>query len=114
MLEPVHESGEKRSKLPVCGVLAVCCPILILGLRFFVESPQGRHFNEVWFGRYYTAGMVLAHGFYLTIGLGLALVGFTLGAIALIRREKFPWLAWIAVGVNALAPLAILSYLRAH
>ena len=82
----------KRSKRPACGVLALCRPILILGLKFYVESPHGRHFNEEWFGRYYTAGIMLAHGFYGTIGLGLALLGLTLGAIAFIRRENPPGL----------------------
>lgn len=92
--------------------MAICCPVLLAGIYFFFETAQGRHFIEQLFARYYTAGMVLMLGFYGAIGLGLGLLGLILGVSAFIRRETPFWLPGLAVTVNVLVALAVLSYLR--
>jgi len=112
MLEPVHKVDESHPKRSVCSVLACCCPVLLLGIQFFLGTEQGRHLNEQLFARYYTAGALLMLGFYGAIGLCLVLLGLALGVIALIRRETPFWLPCLAVAANALAPLVILSYFK--
>ena len=91
--------------------MAICCPILLLGIPLFLETEQARHLNEQLFARYYTGAMVLMPAFYGAIGLCLALVGLTLGVIAFVRRETPIWLPWLALTVNALVQLAALIYL---
>ena len=103
------ERSHRRCAL--CSAVAICCPVLLLGMFLFLATRQAQAFNEHLFARYYTLGMLLMLGFYSAIGLGLVGLGFILGVIACIRREAPFWLPWLAVTVNALAPLAVLLYL---
>jgi len=112
MPEPAQASVVHRSKRPVCSVVSLCCPLLLLGLRLFLATPPGRHLTQQLFGRYYTAGTLFALGFYGAIGLGLALLGLNLGVIAFVRREKPLWVPGLAAALNVLAALAVLIFLR--
>jgi hypothetical protein len=110
MLEPVDVSVEGHRKRTMRSVIAICCPVLLVGMIFFLETPQGRAFNEQLFARYYTLGALLMLGFYGAIGFCLVVFGLTLGVIACVRRETPLWLPCLAVVANVLAPLAVLRY----
>lgn len=100
-----------QSKPPILSVLAICCPLLIRGIFYFLSTATGRNFNEQVFGRYYTLGMLLMLGFYGAILLGPVGVGLALGIFARRRRETPAWLPWLALAANIITPLAMLLYL---
>ena len=100
-----------QSKRPRLSILAICCPLLIRGIFYFLATATARDFNERMFGRYYTLGTLLMLGFYAAIVLGLVGGGLALGVLACRRRERPAWLSWVALAANILAPLAVLLYL---
>src|SRR5262245_44069326 len=94
-----------RAKWPICSIGAICCMVVIVAVFAFLATPQGRAFNENVFGRYYTAGMVLAFGVYGLGGLGLFATGVVLAITAWIRKEKPAWLRRLALATNIVLPL---------
>lgn len=104
-------AGIRQTKPPILSIVALCCPLLIRGVFYFLASAAGRAFNERMFGSYYTLGVLLMLGFYAAIVLGLAGLGLALGAIAYRRRETPVWLPWLALVANIVAPLTVLLWL---
>lgn len=100
--------GMSQSKSPVLSILAICCPLLIWGLFYFLATATARDFNEQMFGRYYTLGTLLMLGFYAAIVLGLVGGGLALGVIAWRRCETPAWFPWLALAANVIAPFAVL------
>jgi hypothetical protein len=100
-----------QSKPPILSIVAICCPLLIRGVFYFLATATARDFNERMFGRYYTLGMLLMVGFYVAIVLGLMGIGFALGVLAYRRRETPSWMPWLALAANIVAPLAVLLFL---
>jgi hypothetical protein len=100
-----------QSKPPILSILAICCPLLVWGIFYFLATATARAFNERMFGRYYTLGMLFVLGFYAAIVLGLVGRGLALGVLASRRRETPAWLSWVALAANILAPIAVLLYL---
>ena len=105
-------AGVRQTKPPILSIVALCCPLLIRGVFYFLASATARDFNERMFGRYYTGGMLLMLGFYAAIVLGLVGLGLALGAIACRRRETPAWLPWLALAANIFAPLAVMLWLK--
>ena len=103
--------GMSQPKPPTLSILAICCPLMIPGVFYFLATAAARDFNDKIFGRYYTLGMLLMVGFYAAIVLGLVGLGLVLGAIACRRRETPAWLPWLALAANTVAPLAVLLWL---
>ena len=104
-------SGMSQRKPPVLSIAAICCPLLIRGVLYFLATATARDSNERMFGRYYTLGMLLMVGFYAAIVLGLVGLGLALGIAARRRRETPTWLPWLALAANIVAPLAVLLWL---
>ena len=103
--------GMRPSKPPILSIVAICCPLLIPGVFYFLATATGRDFNERMFGRYYTLGMLLMVGFYAAIVLGLVGLGLALGVVACRRRETPSWLPRLALAASIVAPLAVLLFL---
>ena len=103
--------GMSQPKPPTLSILAICCPLSILGVFYFLATAAARGFNDRVFGHYYTLGMLLMVGFYAAIVLGLFGLGLLLGVIAWRRRETPSWMPWLALAANGLAPLAVLLWL---
>jgi uncharacterized membrane protein YvlD (DUF360 family) len=100
-----------QSTRPLLSILAICCPLLVWGIFYFLATATARDFNQRMFGRYYTLGMLLTVGFYAAIVLSLAGLGLALGVMARRRRETPSWLPLLAVAANIVAPLAVLLWL---
>ena len=102
-------SGDRR--LPACSIGAIACMAVIVAAFAFLATPQGQAFNERVFGRYYTAGMVLAFGVYGLGGLAVFISGVVLAVLAWRRHEEPQWLRRLAVFTNVVAPIvAFLLY----
>jgi hypothetical protein len=100
--------GMSQSKPPILSIVAICCPLLIRGVFFFLSTAAAREFNERIFGRYYTLGMLLMVGFYAAIVLGLISLGLALGVNARRRYETPSWMPWLALVANIVAAFAVL------
>ena len=111
-MPPSATSSATVAKRPVYSGMAIGCAFLLLGLRIFLGTPQGHHLIDQLFARHYTAGPVLLLGFYGAIGLALGLLGLIFVIIAFIRRESPHWLPFLAIALNALAAVVVLSHLR--
>jgi len=100
-----------QRKPPILSIVAICCPLLIWGVFYFLATATARDFNERMFGRYYTLGILLMVGFYAAVVLGLVGLGLALGITARRHRETPSWLPWLALAANTVAPLAVLLWL---
>lgn len=101
-------------KLPACSIGALACIAVIVATFTFLTTPEGQAFNERVFGRYYTAGMVLAFGVYGLGGLAAFVAGVVLAVLAWRRREEPRWLRRLAMFTNIVLPIAaflLYSYL---
>ena len=84
---------------------------VIVATFAFLATPEGQSFNEKVFGRYYTAGTVLAFGVYGLGGLAAFVGGVVLAVMAWRRREEPQWLRRLAVVTNIGLPIvAFLLY----
>ena len=92
-------------RVPVCSLGAIACMAAIVATFAFLTTPEGQSFNERVFGRYYTAGMVLAFGVYGLGGLAAFITGVVLAVLAWRRREEPRWLRQLAVFSNIVLPI---------
>ena len=98
-------------QLPACSIGAIACMAVIVATFAFLATQEGQSFNERVFGRYYTAGVVLAFGVYGLGGLAAFVAGVVLAVLAWRRREEPPWLRRLAVFTNIVLPIvAFLLY----
>ena len=100
--------GMSQSKPPILSMVAICCPLMIRGVFYFLATATARDLNEQMFGRYYTLGMLLMVGFYAAIVLGLIGLGLALGVNARRRHETPSWMPWLAFAANIVAAFAVL------
>lgn len=105
-------SDARRHRFPLCSILSIGCPVLLLGLFLFLSTEQAKTIHERLCQRYYTLGMLIIVIAYGAIGLVLCCPGFSLGILGRVRREAPSWLAWSAVAANTLAAFSALLYLR--
>ena len=105
-------SESQTPKFPRCSAIALSYPLLLWGLFLFLATPQAAAINERLSERFYTLGMLLVLACYGATGLGLLIVGGTLGVFACLRREAPSYLAWSAVAANILATFTALFYLK--
>ncbi|HKS07662.1 MAG TPA: hypothetical protein VJR92_15275 [Gemmatimonadaceae bacterium] len=91
---------------PVWSSVGLCCPVLIVGVIYFLSTPQGQAFNERTFGRYYTAGALLMIGVYGAVLLGLFAAGIGASVMAWKREEEPLWLRQLATAANVIPPIA--------
>ena len=99
-----------KAKLPVWSSAALCCPLLLSGVVYFLSTAQGQAFNERVFGRYYTLGAILMLGSYSVLVFGLLALG-VVAAVAGGRRGETPrWMSRLALAINVGIPFVILGY----
>lgn len=106
MSDPLPQAPVTRRR-PVCAVLSLCGPLLMLATYLLLASERGGH----WFDRHsstYTSGLV-AFGLFVVTALALLAFGLVMGVCAWWRREQPRWLAGLALGLNALIVLVIIT-----
>lgn len=84
-----------NSKLPIWSILALVFPLLGAAMIWWADAQPS--------SGTYGNGYAVAAAIFLFGGAGCVL-GVISVVVALVRRERWRWLAWLALAVN-LAPL---------
>lgn len=94
----MSDSSEPTGKptRPLLSGFAICCALLAAGVVWFLETPQGREFNEDVFGRFYTLGAIMVLAFYGALTFGLLTLGVAATVWAWRRGEPALW-RWLAL-----------------
>ena len=90
--------------------VSLCCPLLVVGIIYFLSTPQGIAFNERTFGRLYTLGALLMIGAYGAVIIGLLALGTFLALTARRKNESPSWIPTLALVLNAGLPIGFFLY----